>query len=333
MHGHPVETRRARRLGVLPGEMIEGAAGHHLDLPTGPQAQSLGQHAGGGLGTSDDLESVARGHEGELHRARPPVPGHLAEDLDEPGPVMRRREGVEPPVPGGHQPVGQGGVPPDPVDGGGHRARPLGGEQDAGVAERLGHRAGGEGHDGQIPARIASSSGMQKPSCSDRQTNTSASRVPGGELGIGEVLAVADGIGQAELVGQGEHRLGVRRGHRRAHQVEPGVGVVPAADRATGPRPGGAGPCWARAGRRRGARCPAVVRPPAGPARPVDGRAAVVRPRPGWAPPRWPGSPAAGARSALNDESAIPRVARGARAAAWPRASATFAAVWSSHPS
>ena len=51
--------------------------------------------------------------------------------------------------------------------------------------------------------------------------------VPGGELGVGEVLAVADGVGQAQLVGQREHRLGVRLGHRRAHQVEPGIGVVP----------------------------------------------------------------------------------------------------------
>ena len=36
-----------------------------------------------------------------------------------------------------------------------------------------------------------------------------------------------DGIGQAQLIGQREHRVDVRTGHRRTHQMEPGFGVVP----------------------------------------------------------------------------------------------------------
>ncbi len=79
VHGHPVEGGGARRLGVLPGEMIHGAAGEDLDLPPWPLAEALGQHPGRRLGPADHLGPVARRDEGQLHepvsspgRPRPP---------------------------------------------------------------------------------------------------------------------------------------------------------------------------------------------------------------------------------------------------------------------
>jgi len=59
------------------------------------------------------------------------------------------REVIQPSVPRCHQPVGEGAVVPDPVDGRGHGGGPCRGEQDPGVGQGLPHRTGIQGHDGR----------------------------------------------------------------------------------------------------------------------------------------------------------------------------------------
>ena len=203
------------------------------------------------------------------------------------------------------------GVPSDPVDGGGHHARSFGSR--AGSRRRPASRAPPRRRRPRWAVRPASPRATGCRTLVLRQADEHVGvRVPGGELARREVLAVADGIGQAELVGA------ARRPRRRRQAVtagRPGGAGRPGrtiAGRATGPRPDDAGPCWERSARRRGARS---TSPWSAASRavslPVDPGSGVRAGRPGSAPPRWPDSPAAGARAALNAESAIPRAARG----------------------